>query len=435
MRSIMNAAGRAMGVAACATALAGAAGAESLPDAWRMALASDAGIAAARAERSAADDDRRAAERSRWPVVDASAGYTRLQEAPMLDIPVPGGRFQSPRIWRNDQYVNASTDLSVPVFTSGRLSGTIGAARAGASGAAALESRSVAEVKLAVAEAYVDVLRARHARAVAESGVASLEAHAQDVRVMYEREAVPRADLLAVEVALANARQQQLRARHALRIATAAYNRRVGQPLDREPDLETPRVVPAAPAESLDALTAAAVEARPELAALMAKRDALAQSARAERAGALPQLTLRAGYTHLDNQILDRQNFASVGVQLQWRLFDGGQLRARTAALAGRARAADRQLEELRSLVALEVESEYLSRQDADARAAAGRTAVEQADENLRMARELYGAGLATNTQVLDAESLRVIAVRNRDDAELDRVLAAYRLDRAIGRL
>jgi outer membrane protein TolC len=144
---------------------------------------------------------------------------------------------------------------------------------------------------------------------------------------------------------------------------------------------------------------------------------------------------LHAGYNHFDNQILDREDFASVGVGFQWRLFDSGQIRARTAALRSRARAAELQLADSRSLVALEVETALLNREDAQARGAVAVTAVEQAQENVRIARELYGAGLATNTQVLDAEALRVAALTNRDDAAFDLLIVEYRLQRSLGEL
>lgn len=408
--------------------------AESLADAWRMALDADAAVAASRSETEAANAERRAASRARLPVLDVGGAYTQYRDAPRLDIDMPTGRFQSPPVFRDDALTTASADLSIPVFTSGRITGAIGAAKAGAAGAAALEARTVADTKLAVAEAYVGVLRARLALAAARSNVESLAAHERDVQVMYEREAVAQSDLLAVQVALANARQQELRARNGLRLATAAYNRRVGQPLDREPELEMP-VAPPVPGATLQSLVADATNERPELAALAARRDGLREAAKVERAAALPQLALRAGYMHLGNQILDREDFASVGVALQWRLFDGGQVQARTAALRSRARAADQQLADLRSQIALEVESEYLNRQDATARVAVGKAAVAQAEENLRIARELYGSGLGTNTQVLDAEALRLTALRNRDDAALDEVIAAYRLERSTGEL
>jgi outer membrane protein TolC len=61
--------------------------------------------------------------------------------------------------------------------------------------------------------------------------------------------------------------------------------------------------------------------------------------------------------------------------------------------------------------------------------------AAEQADESLRIARERYNAGLGTQTQLLEAETLRVQALKNRDDSALDASLAQLRLARAVGAL
>ena len=69
--------------------------------------------------------------------------------------------------------------------------------------------------------------------------------------------------------------------------------------------------------------------------------------------------------------------------------------------------------------MALDVETAVLNREEAAARVGAAADAVAQAEENLRIARELYGSGLGTNTQVLDAETLRVAALTNRDNAAL----------------
>ena len=65
----------------------------------------------------------------------------------------------------------------------------------------------------------------------------------------------------------------------------------------------------------------------------------------------------------------------------------------------------------------------------------ASREAVAQAQENLRMSRELYGVGLATNTQVLDAVALQVSGVNNHDNAVLDEALSRVRLARSVGDL
>ncbi len=409
--------------------------AETLADAWRMALHSDASLGAAQSEVEAAESNRAAATRSRFPVLDANASYTQFKNAPALDVVTPGGALQAP-IWKHDGYGAGSVDVSLPLWTSGRISGAIGAASAGLEGARAQQSRSTADVKLAVAETCIAVFRARRSLEVAESNVASLRANAEDIGVMYDRESVPKADLLAAKVALSNADQQRLRAAHGLRLAQAAYNRQVGQPLDRVVDLEEPAAMASVFAgEPLDRMTARALEHRPEFALLAAQREALEQEARSERAQALPQVALRAGYNHFDNDILDRQNFATVGLAVQWRLFDSGQIAARTSALHGRARAVEQRMTDLRSVVSLEVETAVLNREDAAARVRAASAAVEQAEENLRNTRELYGTGLATNTQVLEAESLRVTALTNRDNARFDLLLSGYQIQRAVGDL
>ena len=138
----------------------GSSRAESLADAWAMALQSDGTVAAARSERQAAEADYSAAARRRWPALDINGTYTQLDHAPILAITTPTGRLQAP-IWRHDGYATASAGVSVPVWTSGRISGDIGAAAAGSRGAAAQEILSTSDLKLTVAESYVGVFRAR----------------------------------------------------------------------------------------------------------------------------------------------------------------------------------------------------------------------------------------------------------------------------------
>jgi outer membrane protein TolC len=404
--------------------------AESLTEAWTMALQSDGTVAAAHSERDAAEAEHSAALRARWPSLDINGSYTQLQHAPLFEFATPTGQLQAP-IWRNNGYAMAGADLSVPVWTSGRTS-----AAAGARGAAAQELGSAADVKLAVAESYVSVFRARRALEVAESNVASLKAHRDDVQVMYDKQAVPQSDLLGAEVSFANAHQQRLRAANALHLATAAYNRWVGQPLDRAPDLDEPSSRPVAETDApLDQLVAHSIERRPELAVLTAQQEKLEQAARSEVAQGLPQIALHAGYNHVDNQILDRENFASVGIGFQWRVFDSGQLKARTSALRSHARATGQQLADFRSIVALQVQTAVLNREEAVARIHVAGTTVRQAEENVRVAKELYASGLGTSNQVLDAESLRVVALTNRDEATFDLLIAQFRLQRAMGDL
>ena len=63
------------------------------------------------------------------------------------------------------------------------------------------------------------------------------------------------------------------------------------------------------------------------------------------------------------------------------------------------------------------------------------RQAIVQADENLRIARDRYQQQVGTNTEVLDAETLRVQAYTNFYNSSYESVLTELRLRRAVGNL
>jgi outer membrane protein len=422
-------------VAAGALALAHAAAAETLTDAWALADAQDSGLAAVRSQAEAAELDAGAARAQRWPSLAVGGAYTRLDDAPAFDFGFTGLPIAPPELFGGDDFWMGAATLTVPLFTSGRISSSIAAAEARGRGAGAQARGAQEDVKLAVAEAYVGVLRARKALAVAESNVATLESMEGDVSAMFERELVPKNDLLAVQVALANARQGRLRAANAVELAVASYNRRLGEPLSRPVDLDEQLPVPQGLPGELGELVQEAVERRAELKALDEQATAYGQLAKAERARALPQFNVTGAYNYLENTFLDDQEFASVGIGVQWSVFDGGQTRKRAAALDRTRRATEQQRADVASMIELQVRQTWLDVGETRERVAVATDAVEQAEENLRIARERYGAGLGTQTQLLEAEGLRVQALRNRDDAGLDAGLAKLRLARAVGAL
>jgi outer membrane protein len=412
------------------------AGAETLEDAWKLAVARDKTLAAAGSDVEGARAAERAARGARWPSLEANGGYTRLNASPTLDVTTPSFAFRSGPIFKGDAFVSGSVQMKLPLYAGGQISAGIDAAHRAVVGASEDEQSATALLRLDVAEAYVGVLRARRSLQAANSTVDSLSAHAKDVQHMVDRELVSRSDMLAARVALANAEQAKVRAANAVEIAQAVYNRRLGEPLERAPELDDKVSANAALAtEPVDALIKRATDSRSELKAQGARADALASQSRAEFGRLLPQIALTGGYTHFDNQILDRQDFSMVGLGFTWNLFDGGQARNHAAALRSASHAAQSRVDDLRSTIELQVRQSWLDVQEAQARVKTSRETVAQAEENLRSSRELYGAGLATNTQVLDAVSLQINAINNRDNATLDESLSLLRLAYSVGEL
>ncbi|MBL8202195.1 MAG: TolC family protein [Chromatiales bacterium] len=411
---------------------------ETLEDAWRMATERDAGLAAVRSRAEAGRAGELAARAERWPKLTIDGSYQRFDDAPAFSFPVGGSSFVSPELVGGDDFLMGRARVEVPLFTGGRVTAGIESATQAARGAGLAQESYEQDLRLEVATAYVEVLRARRALRAAEATVASLTAYASDVAVMVESEAVARNDLLAARVTLADAEQARLKAENRHAMALAGYNRLLGEPMDRVPELaELPAELAAAslPAASLDELVERARVGRRDLAGLEARSLALAEQARSENASRWPQVGLMADYQHLENQVLDDEDFALLGVGFSWTLFDAGRIRQRANALSSASRAAAQDRDDLQSRVALEVRQAWLDVREALARVPLTREAVEQAEENLRVGRELYGVGLATNIVVLDAEALRLRAVSNNDNAVLDVALGNLRLKRAIGEL
>ena len=410
--------------------------AETLEQAWQMAIANNQSLAAAAADVQGARARVRAAGDARWPTVDTNVGYTRMSASPQLDVVTPGFTFRSGPIFKDDQYVSGTVQLKLPLYAGGRITAGMHAAREALTGVSAQELATLSELKLAVAEAYVGALRARSQLAVANASVKSLSAHVSDVKSMFQRQMVAKSDALAAEVALANAEEAQVSAANAVQVALADYNRLLGEPLGRSPRLDGRLAVdPALLSQPLSVLVRQALASRSELKGLAAQSGALAAQARAVTGARLPQVALTGGYTHFDNQILDRQNFSMVGVGFTWKLFDGGVARNEAESLRSESRATGRRLADLQSQIELQVRRDWLAVSAAQARVAASREATAQAAENLRISRELYGVGLASNTQVLDAVTLEVEATNNHDNAVLDAGLAGIELAYAVGAL
>lgn len=176
-----------------------------------------------------------------------------------------------------------------------------------------------------------------------------------------------------------HARQQLARATLANATALGHYNRHLGEPLDRQVELE---MVPPAVLE-------------------LAAAD-------------LAELQARA---------------------VRWALFDGGQSRHRAAALRRSSESLRERRAEYESLVRLEVHQSRLAIDEADARVSLTRDAIAEANENLRITRELYNEGLVTNTQVLEAVALQTSAEGQAADAVFDAAITRLQLLKSIGEL
>lgn len=406
--------------------------AETLDTAWAVALQADERIAASRHYVAAAESGWNAARAERLPSVTLGADYYALSETPTMSVSL--GALGTERLpLANRDSAGGYSLITQPLYTSGRIANGIRAAEANVCAQQADHSRTILDVKMNVAEIYVTVLRATRIVEVAESRVVSLSGHDKDVTAMYEKELVSRNDLLASHVALADAQQKALDARAESQIAQAAYNRALGRELTQPvylaelPDQETPL--------SIDELTQEALSHRPELASLAAQVRALRDEAAGLRGKNGPQVAVTGGYVYQQNDYIQPNGTTGVMLGVEWNAIDFGRVKNQALAMEEKSQALLRLRRDAESMISLEVRQKWIDLQTAQERVLVARKTTAQGDENLRVARDRYQHQVGTNTEVLDAETLRVQAYTNLYNSTYQAVLAALRLRRAAGSL
>ena len=121
-----------------------------------------------------------------------------------------------------------------------------------------------------------------------------------------------------------------------------------------------------------------------------------------------------------------------VNVGMQWKLFDGST-RHSSDAISRQALSLKEQRDDLSSMISLQVRQTWLDSKEAQKRIKVTQQAIAQADENMKVTTDRYQQGLATNTEVLDAEDLRTRTHDNFNNASYDAALETLHLRRAVG--
>ncbi|HEY6362416.1 MAG TPA: TolC family protein [Vicinamibacterales bacterium] len=394
------------------------------------ARAREATAQAAVAVRAAADT----------PLVSASAGYTRTNHVRQLIVPSFVGL---PQVIYPDVPNNYRTrlDLQWPIYNGGRADALERAAQAEASASAADVAAARADLRLEVARAFWALVTARASERVLESGVARAQANVRDVRERFNAGLVPPNEVASAEAQESRQRMLLIEARNQRDLSSSELARLMGldvlgPPLDPAADLEAP---PASADSDARALVTQARARRPERRAMEQRIEATGEQLAAARAGALPTIAVVSGfdYARPNPRIFPRTDrwdeSWDASVNVAWNLWDGGRTRAEVAQAATVVTAARQRLEEFDSIVALEVRQRQLEIDSGRAAIAAAGDAVRAAAEARRVVAERYQAGVATQTEVLDADFALLQSELDRTRAQANVRLAEARLARALG--
>ncbi len=410
----------------------------SLEDAVTRALANSHRIDEARARGDAAGAAVGARHASVLPQVAAVAGYTRTNHVDEFGIQLPNNQLRVIYPDIPDNY-RARLDVQWPVYTSGRLQAVEAAAKLEEAAAKRDIDTTTVDVRLDVTRAFWNLVVTRESQRVVDESLARMGEHLRDVRNQLEAGLLPPNEVLTVQAQEARQRMLSVQARTAREMAEADLARLVGAapnahivPLA----VLTPPTVEAA----FDALVADARRARPERQALEQRVAAAESRGRAAGAGRKPVVAVAGGvdYARPNPRIFPRsrdwRESWDAGVNVSWPLFDGGKAKAEVAEASAGVRALQARLAEFDSLVALEIRQRLSELESSRAALDAADAAVTASTEARRVVGERFAAGVATSTDVVDAQVAILQAQLDRTQAIAAARLAEARLNRAIGR-
>jgi outer membrane protein len=397
-----------------------------------LAMANSHRLAEARAREEgalAAIDSRRAAER---PTLAVSGGYTRTNHVDEFGVPQPDGNLRIIYPDIPDNYFTRAA-LQWPIYTGGRTDALVRAARAEAQASAADVAVAQADLRLEVVRAYWALVTATDAVRVVEEGLSRAEAHLRDVRSRFDNGLIPPNEVSAVEAQHARQQLQLIEARNQQRSVLEDLRRLTG--VD---DTIVPIERLSAPTSSQTPATGTAQRA--EVVALEARIAAADERVVLVAAGRKPSLSFTSAvdYANPNPRIFPRsdrwQTSWELGVTASWIVFDGGRIDAESAEAAAASRALRARQLEVQSLIATEVRQRQLDLDSARAALEAVTVAVNSATEARRVVNERFTVGVATSTEVLDAQVVLLQSELDRTRALANIRLAEARLARALGR-
>jgi len=176
---------------------------------------------------------------------------------------------------------------------------------------------------------------------------------------------------------------------------------------------------------------------RPELRQLAAVVEAREAGVRYARAGYRPEVALVGAYELRKNNFSERFSDSvegwTLGLQSNWAIFDGRATVGRVAQARSRLAQTRLQAEELEMMIEVEVRRALSALQEAAELAEAAGMTVNQAEEAMRLAEARYGAGTATQLELLQVRVALTQARDNQLQAYYRHHIAVAQLRRAIG--
>lgn len=374
---------------------------------------------------------------ARLPSLKFSAGYTRLSEVDPFSISTPFGNFEiSPSILDNYQ---TKLSLAQPLFTGFRLKSSSDIAEYSANASQEDYNKDRNELVFSVRNGYWGLFKAEQIKKVIDENVLQVNAHLIDAQNLLDQGMLTNNDVLKMEVQYNDALLRQIDAINNLKLAMINLNSIMGVPLGTEIQIASSMDKNTESFDEVDVLMNQAIEKRAELKSANYRIQASESGVTLAKSTWYPQVVLFSNlyYSRPNQRIVPaKDEFKETwdaGISLSWDVWNWLSTSYQTEQAEAALIQSQEGLGILKDAITLEVTQNYLAVNQNKKKIEISEIGVKQAGENMRITTERFRQGIATSSDVIDAEVALLQAKTNYTNSLVDYELAKAKLKKSFG--
>ncbi|MGN7756723.1 TolC family protein [Chryseobacterium sp. 22532] len=376
------------------------------------------------------------AKNRQLPELKVSGSYMYLPTKPTVDLKLSSASEAGAGGPEVHQVAYGSVNLSVPIYSGGRIKYGIQSAKYLVEASKLSTENDKIAIAYNVAQAYNNLFKANQSIKVLEENLTASQKRDETFLKLENNGVIARNDRLKANLQTSNIELQLLEAKNNYNIANINMDLLLGIPETTEIEVDQNYIDEGSEVKAVDYYVNEAKENRKDLQALAQQRKAAELGTKSAKAENLPSIAFTGGYVAADiPKFLTIYNAVNVGVGISYNLSNIWKENSSLRQSQAREKQLAANDELLNDNIKLDVNREYQNTDYSKKRIAVYEKAAEQANENYRITKNKYDNGLATMTELLDADAAQISANVGVINAKADAALAYRKLLQTTGTL
>lgn len=327
----------------------------------------------------------------------------------------------------------AKLTLTQPIYTGGRLLGSIKQAEANLTIDQQDYERVKQDVVFEVKKTYYEILKTKRTKEIIIKHINQLRAHLDQIKKRYEAGSAIKFDVMMAEAELFRTEQDLIKVKNTITLTKINFNKLLGRNLRRRVEVADITTSLSFQMKTLDDYLREAYANRPEIKKEQAELTASQMDVTIVKSQRFPQVELSGSYGYSGkNTSLDR-DWRGV-ISIDWPLWDWGEINNKAEQAEAILRQKKITVKDKKSEITEEVITAYFSLKGAKQEMFVSKSLLKASREAYRIAKIKYETGSITNAEFLDAQ-------KNFKNSEIDYYHSLYdynltvaELEKAVGK-